>query len=488
MVRADRMRTAIIQAEALFDGDQRLSAGYYISADQAAQDTIDRIEGAEPLYSLCMQGGLFKGPMFRRVVTSDPRSGLPYVTATDLEQAEVRPAVYLSFLHGDLLDRLSLQKDTIVISRSGVNLGKAFYVRQDMERLAASDDLIRVVPDRDQVPAGYLFAYLDCRFGRTALRKSTHGGSVRHIEPAGIASLRVPRLSQTEEREIDELVVGASKLLSSHAQRLNEATLSIEEMSGLSNLQAAQSELEADRLGWSEIYSDEASLRPLNFDPRAEIIRERVLRGKHSLLGNLCDQNYFRGKQIFKREDASKEEGVLLLGQRAAFRLMPEGRFLSRRSVEKSRLRVPAGTVLIPSHGTLGARELYCRALVVTPGMASYAYSGDFFRCVALPEEINPGYLYAYLRSRYAFQLLRSISSGGKQQELSSQRMAVFPVPRFSTNDERVIGQAVEQASAEYDRAVRQLSSARMLVERVIGEPEAAAAHSDLGDLWAFQS
>jgi type I restriction enzyme S subunit len=391
------------------------------------------------------------------------------VTATDLEQAEVRPVVYLSGIHGELLDLLSLRKDMIVISCSGVNLGKSFYVRPDMDGLVASHDLIRVVADPAKIRAGYLFAYLDSRFGRNAVRRSTHGGSVRHIEPAALASLRVPRLTDDREAEINNLVFEASRLLANHVSRLDQATSTLEASCGLSDALLDGWEESPVHFGWSEDEISTQSLRALNYDPRAQAIRHRLTSGDHRLLADLCDPAYFRGKQVFKREDASSNEGVLLLGQRGAFRLRPEGRFLARESVERHGLRVPPGTVLIPSHGTLGPRELYCRAVVVTPGMANYAFSGDFFRCAPLSATIEPGYLYAFLRSRHAFRLLRSISSGAKQQELSVQRMAEFPVPRLPLDLERQIGLTVDLAIVEYDTAVQMLTRARIHVERSVG-------------------
>lgn len=462
------MRIGSVSARALLEDSQSLSPHFHVPADQGADDLVAGLAHATPLEDLCVPGGLFRGPIFRRIFAPDPAFGRPYVTATDLEQAEIRPAAFLSCLHGALLDQLALRQDTIVVSCSGMNLGKAFYVRPDMHGYVGSHDLIRVVPDTTRIRPGYLFAYLDSRYGRSALRKSTHGGSVRHIEPAGIASLRTPRLADADEARIDSLVRDASRRLSRHAGRLEEATGILEGLVGLSELDAPSPGETPEQLGWREYGADDDSLRALNFDPRANAIRTRLTAGVVSRLGELCDPAYFRGKQVFKREDASEDKGVPLLGQRAAFRLRPEGRYLSRVSVEKNRLRVPAGTVLIPSHGTLGARELYCRALMVTQGLSTYAFSGDFFRCVPLPDRIRPGYLYAFLRSRHAFRLLRSLSSGGKQQELSIQRMADLPVPRLADADEQGIAELADQAAADYDAAVSGLKEARLTVEAAV--------------------
>lgn len=448
----------------MLSNDFRMAPSFHVAPDPEALATVARMN-SEPLSDLCTSGGIYRGAIFRRIFATDPEFGRPYVTATDLEQAEVRPVTFLSTKHGDLLDRLALELDTIVISCSGVNLGKAFYVRPDMAGFVGSHDLIRVVADPTRVLPGYLFAYLDSRFGRSAIRQPTHGGSVRHIEPRDLADLPIPRLADGVEKQIHDLVFEASRLLADHSAQLEAATAALERASGLGAVSLGDWEEDQEHLGWSECQMGVSSLRPLNYDPRVSEIRKVLETRVHDRLGDLCESAYFRGKQVFKREEALPEEGVLLLGQRAVFRLRPEGRFISRRSVDQHRLLVPTGTVLIPSHGTLGVRELYCRAVAVTPRMAKFAFSGDFFRCVPLEDRIAPGYLYAFMRSRYAFHMLRGMSSGGKQQELTPVPMADFPVPRLLPSEESEIAHEVDRALVNFDEAVSKLTDARVLLE-----------------------
>ena len=468
------MRISSVSSLAFRGDDVRLAPSFHVAADPQALATVAKLQVTDRLSEICEPTGLFRGPIFKRIFAADPAFGRAYVTATDLEQAELRPVLSLSLLHGALLKRLELDMDTVVVSCSGVNLGKAFYVRPDMAGLIGSHDLIRVVPDANKIRPGYLFAYLDSRFGRSALRQLAHGGSIRHLEPHQLASLRIPRVGRSFEAEIHDLVFAASRLLSRHGARLDRATTAIEKATGLTSIELNRWEEDPSHLGWGECRGGVSSLRALNFDPRVARIRALLDKLPNDPLGELCDPAYFRGKNVFKREEASSDSGVMLLGQRAVFRLRPEGRFISAVSVEQNRLQVPSGTVLIPSHGTLGARELYCRAIAVTPGMTSYAFSGDFFRCVPVASRIQSGFLYAFLRSRYAFKVLRGLSSGGKQQELTSGSMATLPIPRLPSDHERRIAAEVDTALTELDEATKALTSARALVERRVDEAHLA--------------
>src|SRR5690606_23564293 len=100
----------------------------------------------------------------------------------------------------------------------------------------------------------------------------------------------------------------------------------------------------------------------------------------------------------------------------------------------------------------------------------TFAYSGDFFRCVPLVDEVPPGYLFAFLRSDLAFRLLRSISAGGKQQEQHPRLMWRLPVPRLNSDDEAEIDAHVMDACRLLDEALEEEERARALVERAIEE------------------
>jgi len=158
----------------------------------------------------------------------------------------------------------------------------------------------------------------------------------------------------------------------------------------------------------------------------------------------------------------------MLLGQRNAFHLRPDGRLISTKSIEGLGLKVPVGTSLIPCHGTLGEQELYCRATLVTERTSQNAFSGDFYRCIPLKDKIKPGYLFAFLRTRLAFRLIRSMSTGSKQQYQHPIRMAQMPIPRLKNKIEEEIAKKVDRAIYLRDHSLELEDQARTLVEEAI--------------------
>jgi type I restriction enzyme S subunit len=304
------------------------------------------------------------------------------------------------------------------------------------------------------------------------MRRQTYGGSVKHIEPQHLYKLPIPRLKSATERRIHALALSSSAKVSRHVDLMREATSTLLLRIGVSDPSSYAWSIDDARHGWGQRAVSSLSLRAMNYDPRAVRLRDAVAKGHRiTPLGKLCDPEWFKGKTIFTRVDAAPEHGVLLLGQRKAFRPRPEGRWISHKSIKGLGLQVPAGTTLIPSHGTLGENELYCRALYVTPRMSAYAFSGDFFRCIPTQGAIHPGYLHAFLRSEVAFRLLRSISTGGKQQEQHPVMMWLLPIPRLGVSEEARIGDLVDAAAEELDAAMAAEDEAeRLLHNNLVGD------------------
>ena len=120
------------------------------------------------------------------------------------------------------------------------------------------------------------------------------------------------------------------------------------------------------------------------------------------------------------------------------------------------------------AHGTLGEAEVYCRPVFVWSTGAEYAYSQHFLRIIPDPNRIYPGYLFAFLRSEYAFRMFRSISIGTKLQGNHPEFLAELPIPLPSEEVQKAIHDQVVAAHEKRWKAVRLEQEARQLVEQAI--------------------
>ena len=450
----------------------RLDCNPYMTGALEARVRLDELSSPkERLEDLCEGGisGLVNPGRITRQWVEDATYGVPFLTSTSILQADLSKLRFISKRAVQENPKLIIRQGYTLITRAG-SIGRMSYARLDMDGMACTEDVLRVIPDREKVPPGYLYAFLSSKFGVPLVTSGTYGAIIQHIEPEHIAGLPVPRFGVDKEIHVHNLVENAAEALTRYASLLQEATGRIIATLGLRDSRNSEWMDDRSTIGWAEEDASQESLRALNYDPRARKFWSAIESGKYSQLGSLCNPKYFKGKTIFKRIDSAPDYGVMLVGQRQAFQNRPEGRCISRKSIEGLGLLVPPGTTLIPSHGTLGENELYCRALIVTQHTSEYAFSGDFFRCIPVPDLINPGYLFAFLRSRMAFRMLRSISCGGKQQEQNIYMMKRFPVPRLDKHEEDAIGSMVNQACSSFDQAILAEAEARLTIESAIEE------------------
>jgi len=129
-------------------------------------------------------------------------------------------------------------------------------------------------------------------------------------------------------------------------------------------------------------------------------------------------------------------------------------------------LRLRPGMTLISSSGTIG-RIAYTR-----PDMDGMWSSQDAMKVVPDHAKVPPGYLYAYLSSKYGLPLIISGTYGSIIQHLEPQHIADLPVPRFSPPLEETVHALVDQAACLRTRASQSRAQAVTAVERKLGWSE----------------
>lgn len=465
------MRVGAISARTVSAEGTRLNGGFHLAEDQQAWRLLSAIaaEDKERLEDLCSDRGVFRGPIFARTYCSNPALGRPYVSPAELERAEIRTDRYLAASHGELLSELELKQGMVLVTCSGMNLGRAVFVRPSMEGICASHDLIRIESDSRRVRAGFLYAFLRSRFGHVALRRQIYGGNIKHIEPHHVGSVPVPRIGTALERRIHDLIEESATLLNDYENSVRHATSVLLDAVGLQDVTPVDWRAQGPELGFSVSDATSKSLRALNHSPRAQRLAAEIKKGPWRKLGEICVPGTLKSGGRFKRIDAAPEHSYLLVGQKDIFGVRPEGRWIARVSVGASVL-VPPGTVLIAAQGTLGESELYCRTQFIWGRALNNAYSQHFIRAIADEAVMPRGCLYAFLRSEMAFRLLRSVSIGTKLQDFHPTLRYELPVPYPEKDTQHEVHALVVRAYEARDRAVAKEEEAVSLLEKAIEE------------------
>lgn len=139
---------------------------------------------------------------------------------------------------------------------------------------------------------------------------------------------------------------------------------------------------------------------------------------------------------------------------------------LRRKDAESSRLsylRLKSGITMISCSGTIG------RMCYVRPDMDGIWSSQDVLKVVADPVRIPPGYLYAFLSSRYGVPLVVSGTYGAIIQHIEPEHIADLPVPRFDKDFERKVASSVVSAGAKRALASTRRKEAVALFEFSVG-------------------
>ncbi|MFJ2838758.1 hypothetical protein ACIO52_25695 [Nocardia sp. NPDC087230] len=442
-----------VKVDWFFEQGCRLDPAPYLSGALEARKRLEALPNAVRLDSITTGhgGGIFNGPKFSRIYLNDPEHSVPFLGSTDMLEADFS---YLPRLSRDIATKLAylkVQPGMSLISCSGT-IGRMGYVRPDMAGFWSSQDVMKVQADPKKIPSGYLYTFLRSRFGIPMIVSSAYGAIIQHIEPDHLADLPVPRFDADLEQRIHSLVEEAAHLRAAFQAGLNTATEDFFRSVGLPELiDYRWHEQESDR-GFVVKGVSSSTLRALNFSPRAKSLLQKLKSVEHRVLGEICEKGVLSRGVRFKRIDADEEYGASLIGQRQAFWSRPEGRLISRGSLP-AEVFAKDETVLVASQGTLGEREVYCRAILATGSWLDYAYSEHFLRIQSGDSEVPGAYLFAFLRSEPVFRLFRSMSTGGKQQDIHEGLRSAIPVPTARSEDRHRIAEAVRRAFRDRDRA-----------------------------------
>ena len=174
---------------------------------------------------------------------------------------------------------------------------------------------------------------------------------------------------------------------------------------------------------------------------------------------------YFAGRASVQWVESSDLGVPFLRGKDIQLADLSESPFISKQQVkENPSFLIKKGMTLITRSGTIG-KTGYVRADM--DGMAT----SDPLRVVPDPQKIAPGYLYAYLSSKFGVPLVASGASGAIIQHLDPNDIADIPVPRLGDALEHEIHTLVEQAAELRCASSEQIKAAREEVLNFIGQP-----------------
>jgi hypothetical protein len=447
---------------------RRLDCGPYMSGAIEARELLEKLSARKDQLRKLTRGGMagiVNAGRINRLWVDDSQNGLRFLSSTDVLQADLSTLSFIAKSVANQNPLLLIEKNWTLITRSG-SIGRMAYARSDMDGMACTEDVLRVIPDESAVRPGYLYAYLSTKFGVPLVVSGTYGSIITHLEPNHIADLPVPRLGNVED-SAHELVQQSAELLTQYQKNINEATRLFFESVGLEDITPEEWHKTGADVGFSTASGALSTLRALNFNPRFLSLCEKIKNRPWKRLAALCVPDSLKRGGRYRRIEAEPEHAYLMIGQKQIFSLRPEGRWIAKTGVDDEVIVNP-GTTLIAGAGTLADSELYSRCEFVWGDAAKQAYSELFYRVQADEEVIPSGALYAFMRSETAFRMLRSISFGSKLQYPHPLYLPNLPVPyppkeiRDRTHELVIRGYEMREKAVQFE------DEAKAIVERAI--------------------
>lgn len=133
---------------------------------------------------------------------------------------------------------------------------------------------------------------------------------------------------------------------------------------------------------------------------------------------------------------------------------------------DNPRLLIERDWTLITRSGTIG-RMTYARS-----DMDGFACSEHVLRVAAEPRMIRPGYLHAFLSSRYGIPMITNAAYGAIVQHIEPEHIADLPVPRFNAAVEQEIHDHIQAASDFRTRFQASVTAATRDLFESAGLPE----------------
>ncbi len=394
---------------------------------------------------------IFYGNRAKRVYVSKRDKGIPFLSSSDILQADLENVKLASKKYTPCIEQMALKKGWTLISRSGT-IGNCAFANAKHAQKLASEDVIRLVPN-NILRGGLVFAYLASSHGHALLTQGTFGAVIQHIEPNFIASLPIPKFPIEFQNEVDDLVQKSAKNRENAAESLKLAI---------------------------DMFESEIGNSFVNLGYNSKIISSRLLCGKFKRF----DSQYQIGKEELNKYDQTIKVGEvkskIFIGNRGKRMYVKNGvpflsssdmmlanplrfcKYISRSTPALSDMKVSYKDILISRSGTVG------NTIIVGKSLSGIAVSEHAMRLVIDPEKMNPEYVFAYLMTQHGQDTLHTLPYGSVIVTLGEEFLADIDIPIIDRSKMESIVKMISSYMNHLDDAIANENKAIRMVEEEI--------------------
>ncbi|WP_435134805.1 methylation-associated defense system restriction endonuclease subunit S MAD5 [Formosa sp. A9] len=180
-------------------------------------------EGVEIKPISDLSASVFTPNIFKRIKVKKSQKSVPYSGGAELLNFRPKLDTYLSSNTKNLVD-YKLRRGYLAIQDSGSiqSMGYVSIIPDYLDGIAATNNLVRVVPNEENNMNEYIYAFLKTQQANAILKNSAYGTGQLHIDTNLIKDLKVP-LFKDLIKDVSNSVKGYLNLIEQAYQKEKEA-------------------------------------------------------------------------------------------------------------------------------------------------------------------------------------------------------------------------------------------------------------------------
>ena len=127
---------------------------------------------------------------FKRIYV-EPADGLPFLQGSHVVHFQPADLKYLSPASHRNINSIVIRAGWLLVTRSGT-VGRVTVCPPEWDGWAASEHIIRIIPNEVKCPVGYLCSFLESPLGQVQLNASIHGAVVDELTDDQVKNVLVP--------------------------------------------------------------------------------------------------------------------------------------------------------------------------------------------------------------------------------------------------------------------------------------------------------
>ncbi|EJK2282736.1 TPA: restriction endonuclease subunit S [Vibrio cholerae] len=465
------MKIKAVSSQLFSESGLRLDCNPYMGGALEAKHTL-KLLGDKCIHlselTKGYKGGIYNGPVFKRNFVESAEAGVPFLTSATMLRADLREVPFLSAkdAKSSKLNYLELKPGMIMISCSGA-IGNMVYVREEMDGFWSCQDQLKVCIDPQKVSSGYVYAFLNSKYGLPIITSGTYGAIIPHLEPVHIANLPVPFISKDIELHAHKLVEKASDFKTQFVRINKQLSERCEKLIGWDKHRPKDIGVKTNIVS-SKMLKTSKRMDVLYFSKDEEIISHLLEKGSWKYLSDVCLINK---PGMFKRIITSKEDGGIPFHTGSELFLMDAKPkyYVSKATSNIEQCILSPGWVLIQGFGQRGG--LIGRVMLTTESLNGAAAT-DLQIQLKPNSKYEAGFIFSYLNSEPGYKSIIRLPVGGSIPNLTPRDISNVKIPWPDKDVRREIGELAIKAWELRDQALECEKQAIKMVEDAI---EAAA-------------